>query len=93
VKLRIERTDGRLDEFEVPEFEGMTVLDAIMYVREHHDPSIAVRFACRCANACKECVTVIDGRRDYACTVPATGEVQVGPLPNKRLIHDLAVDL
>jgi succinate dehydrogenase/fumarate reductase-like Fe-S protein len=93
MKLRIQRSTGRVDEYEVPGYEGMTVLDALLWVREHHDPSLAFRFACRCANACKECVAVVDGERAYTCTVAAVGEVGVEPLPNKPLLHDLGVDL
>ncbi|MPZ89776.1 MAG: hypothetical protein GEU81_17335 [Nitriliruptorales bacterium] len=70
----------------------MTVLDALMWVREHRDPSLAFRFSCRCANACKECIAVVDGDRRYTCTVAALGEVTVEPLQNKPLLHDLAVD-
>ncbi|MCC5948368.1 MAG: hypothetical protein JJT89_07905 [Nitriliruptoraceae bacterium] len=92
MKLQIQRQDGRTDTYEVPEYEGMTVLDALMWIREHHDPSLAFRFACRCANACKECIAVVDGKRQYTCTVAAVDEVEVAPLPNQPLLHDLAVD-
>ena len=71
----------------------MTVLDALMWVREHRDPSLAIRFSCRNANACKECVAMVNGRRTYLCTSPARGEVRVGPLPNKPLLRDLATRL
>ncbi len=93
MKLHIHRTDES-DEgiYEVPEFEGMTVLDALMWIREEHDPSLAMRFACRCANACKECIAVVDGERQYTCAVGAVGEMTVEPLPNKPHLHDLAVD-
>ena len=93
MKLNVRRSDGRLDAFEVPEFEGMTVLDALLWVREHRDPSLALRFACRSANACRECVCVVDGQRTYTCTSRADKEVTVEPLPNKTLLHDLGVDL
>jgi succinate dehydrogenase/fumarate reductase-like Fe-S protein len=92
VKLEVTRSDGTVAGFDVPEFEGMTVLDALSWVREHHDPSLAMRFSCRSANACKECIAIVDGQREYTCTVAAVGEVQVSPLPNKPLLHDLAVD-
>jgi len=92
VNLHIQRTDGHTDVYEVPEFEGMTVLDGLMWIREHHDPSLSFRFACRCANACKECIAVVDGKREYTCTVAAVGDVAVAPLPNKPLLYDLAVD-
>jgi succinate dehydrogenase/fumarate reductase-like Fe-S protein len=79
---------GRVDSFDVPESEGMTVLDALMWVREHEDPTIAIRFSCRRANACKECLATVDGVRTYTCTVPAQGTVLVEPLGHKPHIRD-----
>ena len=85
--------ERRGETYEVPEFPGMTVLDALTWVREHHDPSLAVRFSCRSANACKECLALVDGQRTYTCTYPATGEVAVEPLPNRPVLHDLVTPL
>lgn len=93
VTRRSPGAEERVDTWEVPEYEGMTVLDALQWVREHRDPSLAMRFACRSANACKECLAVVDGVRTYTCTTPAVGEVAVEPLPNKAHLRDLAVEL
>lgn len=94
MKLTVKRSDpDRVESWEVPEFEGMTVLDAILWVREHRDPTLAVRYACRNANACKECLAIVGGRQTYTCTVPATGQIDVAPLPNKTLLRDLVVEL
>lgn len=99
MRLEVSRKDPdddsveRLDTFEVPEFEGMTVLDALMWVREHVDPSLAIRFSCRCANACKECLATVDGVRTYTCTVPALGTVRVTPLASKAFVRDTVVEL
>ena len=84
----------RYDTWEVPYQEGMSVLDALLYVRHHYDPTLAVRFSCLNANACKECTAVIDGKIGYLCTA-RLGEqpVTCEPLPKKRLIRDLIVDL
>lgn len=91
MRLSVQRNE-QVTEFEVPEFEGMTVLDALMWIREHEDPSLAFRFSCRSANACKECIAVVDGKRGYTCTVAAVGDVTVAPLPNQPHLHDLGVD-
>ncbi|MBB3041771.1 2Fe-2S iron-sulfur cluster-binding protein [Nocardioides soli] len=98
MKLSVQRKsqDGgvdRVDSFEVPESEGMTVLDALLWVREFEDPTVGVRFSCRRANACKECLAVVNGQRTYTCIVPATGEVLVEPLSHKPLVRDLATRL
>lgn len=85
----------RYDRWEVPYVEGMSVLDALLYVRSHLDPTLAVRFSCLNANACKECSAVMDGTIGYLCTtrLGCEGPVTCEPLPKKRLIRDLVTDI
>ena len=84
----------RYDTWEVPYEEGMSVLDALLYVRHHYDPTLAVRFSCLNANACKECTAVIDGKIGYLCTTRlGTQPVTCEPLPKKRLVRDLVTDI
>lgn len=95
--LRIARGEaaetGRFDVFEVPYTQGQSILDGLMWIREHADPSLAFRFACINANVCKECVMRVDGKNAYACTERLKpGETVLEPLPNKRRIRDLACD-
>ena len=47
---------------------GATVLDALIWMRAHRDPSLAIRYSCINANVCKECLIAIDGEVGYACT-------------------------
>lgn len=91
MKFRVKRS-GSTEEYEVPTFDGMTVLDALGWIREHEDPSLAVRFSCRSANACRECIAVVDGRRAYLCTVRLADGMVVEPLGNQPLVRDLVVD-
>lgn len=92
MRLRIERSGpegvSRAQVVEVPDAEGLTVLDALAWVREHVDASLAMRFSCRSANACKECLAMVNGERRYMCTTPAVGDVTVAPLP-RNVIRDL----
>lgn len=84
----------RYDEFEVPFEHGASVLDALMWIRSHRDTSLAVRYSCINANACKECMMLVDGKVDYACTARLRdGTVTVEPLANKTLIRDLVTDV
>ena len=59
---------GRFEVHEVPYREGMSVLDAMMWIRSHVDSSLAIRYSCINANACKECMVLVEGRTQYACT-------------------------
>jgi succinate dehydrogenase/fumarate reductase-like Fe-S protein len=84
---------ARTDAFDVPYSEGMSVLDALIWIRNNADPSLAFRYSCINANACKECVLKVDGKTAYACTARLGDKgATVGPLTNKPLIRDLVTD-
>jgi len=85
---------GRFASYEVPFEPGQTVLDGLRWIRVHVDPSLAIRFSCINANACKECMIRVDGKTVYACTTRlAQAEMTLEPLPNKRLIRDLVTEI
>ena len=88
------RDDVRVEEFDVPYEDGLTLLDAIIWIRRHRDPSLAVRFSCK-ANACKECSATIDGVPGYLCAQRAVpgATTRIEPLRKPRLIHDLVTEL
>ena len=84
----------RFERYEVPFETGQTVLDALRWIRVHHDPSLAIRFSCINANACKQCMIQVDGKTVYACTTRlAEREMTLAPLPNKPLIRDLVTEI
>ncbi len=84
----------RIESHEVPFREGMSVLDAVMWIRGHVDSSLAIRYSCISANACKECMVLVNGKTQYACTARLdAGGATVEPLANKRLIRDLVTDI
>jgi succinate dehydrogenase/fumarate reductase-like Fe-S protein len=82
------------DTFDIPFEHGQSILDGLRAVRRSMDPSLAFRFACINANACKECMMLIDGKVDYACTVRLKeGTTTLAPLPKKALIRDLVTEI
>jgi len=86
--------DPRYDTFDVPYEPGASVLDALIWIRQEEDSSLAVRYACINANACKECMVQVDGKVEYACTARlSSGTMTIEPLSNKRLIRDLVTDI
>jgi succinate dehydrogenase/fumarate reductase-like Fe-S protein len=84
----------RYDEFAVPFEEGATVLDALVWVRAHADPSLAIRYSCINANVCKECTIAIDGVVRYACTTRLVADrvIRLDPLPGKTQLRDLVTE-
>jgi succinate dehydrogenase/fumarate reductase-like Fe-S protein len=96
--LRIRRGSAgethRFEDFEVPYESGMSVLDALRWIRVHLDSTLAIRYSCINANACKTCMALVDGKVEYTCIAKLLpGTVTVEPLPKRRLIRDLVTDI
>ncbi|HKD31559.1 MAG TPA: FAD-binding protein [Xanthobacteraceae bacterium] len=85
---------GQFETYEVPFEPGQSVLDGLRWIRANHNPTLAIRFSCINANACKECMMEIDGITAYACTTQLKpGEMTLKPLPNKALVRDLVTEI
>ncbi len=96
--LKIWRGDvpgaGRWESYDVPFEHGQSVLDGLRWIRIHRDPSLAIRFSCINANACKECMIELDGKTIYACTARLKpSEMTLAPLSNKTLVRDLVTEI
>ena len=90
----LDRAAGRWESHEVPFEPGQSVLDGLRWIRTHRDPSLAIRFSCINANACKECMIELDGRTVYACTARLEPrEMTLAPLSNKPLLRDLVTEI
>jgi succinate dehydrogenase/fumarate reductase-like Fe-S protein len=86
--------EPNIETFEVAFEHGQSILDGLRAVRQKTDPTLAFRFACINANACKECMMLIDGKVDYACTVRLKeGVTKLAPLPKKALVRDLVTEI
>jgi len=79
--------------YEVPYTENLSALEALVWIRENVDPSLAVRYSCRISNACKTCIACINGQKVYLCATPAHDGDVIEPLPSRPLVRDLVVDL
>lgn len=83
----------RYDDFEVPYEEGMSVLDALRWIRVNRDSTLAIRYSCINANACKTCMALVNGAVEYTCMARlAPGVIVIEPLPKRPLIRDLVTD-
>ncbi|WP_431284378.1 2Fe-2S iron-sulfur cluster-binding protein [Humitalea sp. 24SJ18S-53] len=82
---------ARHDSFSLDFEPGESVLDGLRRLRVSQDPTLAFRYACLNANACKECMMLLDGSVVYACTARLEArDMRLDPLPNKPLVRDLA---
>ncbi len=82
-------------EFKVPVQKWTTVLEAILFVKQNLDHSVAVRYSCRQAS-CGSCGMQINGKPALACYTKISelhsNIVTVEPMYNFPIIRDLAVD-
>ena len=97
-RLIIERgvADGPVEteSFDVPFEAGQSVLDGLRWIRMHMDPTLAFRFSCISANACKECMMRIDGKVVYACLARLEArDMHLAPLAKKPLVRDLVTNI
>ena len=90
----LDKNAGHFERYEVPYEPGQSVLDGLRWIRAHNDPTLAFRYSCINANACKECMMEIDGETIYACTTrlePRT--LTLEPLAKKMLVRDLVTEI
>ena len=99
IHLKIRRasadTEAHIVEYDVPPQAAASLLDALRWVRAHQDDTLAFRYSCINANACKECMMRLDGKVVYACLAklePGSSHT-VEPLPNKPLVRDLVTEI
>jgi succinate dehydrogenase / fumarate reductase iron-sulfur subunit len=85
----------RFDTFHVPYHKGMTVLDALIYARDHFDSTLTFRHSCRQA-VCGSDALFINGSQRLACKTQLgdlSWPVRVEPLPHQEVVKDLVVDM
>jgi succinate dehydrogenase/fumarate reductase-like Fe-S protein len=84
----------RPQRFDIAFEPGQSVLDGLRRIRAEQDPTLQFRHACISANACKECMILLDGAVVYACTARMEArEMHLAPLPNKPLNRDLVTEI
>jgi len=74
---------------------GPMVLDVIIRIKNHIDPTLTFRRSCR-EGICGSCAMNIDGVNTLACTQPAaaiSGDIKIYPLPHLPVVKDLVADL
>lgn len=75
---------------------GMSVLSALLNIRDEMDGGLSFRCSCRSA-VCGSCAMAMNGKIELACRtqVASFGEntIILEPLPNFEIIRDLVVDM
>ncbi len=84
-------TEGRLQVYTVPWWDGIKVLDGLRYIQEEVDHSLAVRWSCRIED-CRTCQMHVNGKTVLACQIPLADGMVIEPVPRYRLIRDVVVE-
>lgn len=91
-----EDDEPHFEQYTVPDEEGLTVLDALIHIRDEIDPSLSVRHSCRMAR-CGSDALYINGSQRLACNTQIAdlrrSPVRVEPLPHFDVVRDLIVDM
>jgi succinate dehydrogenase/fumarate reductase iron-sulfur protein len=78
-------------EYVIPYDPQKTVLDALQYIYEHVDRSLAFRGACQ-SGFCGVCGVNLNGRPCLACATYMSRKMRIEPLSGHKVIRDLVVD-
>lgn len=88
--------EPRYEDFEVPGYDNMSILDVVMHIQNYMDKTLCFRLSCR-VGMCGSCALYVNGRPRLACRTQVstlkTSNITLGPLPNFPVIRDLAVDM
>ena len=94
VFLSIERTNMENQQYEVPHFEGMTMLVALRYIHDKLDPNLAFRNYHCGRGVCVTCVVRMDGKKVRACSFPLESQKTYEVTPaNDKQIRDLCCEV
>lgn len=84
-----------ISQYNVPVYRGMTVLDALFYIKENIDHTLSFRASCR-MSICGSCGMVINGKPRLACETQVfhlnANVITVEPMKNYLVVKDLVVD-
>ncbi len=92
---KVEGEGPRMVTYRVPVSRGLTVLDALLWVKENVDNGLAFRYSCR-MGICGSCGMLINGKPMLGCETQiaelGTDVIEIAPLTNYEVIRDVATD-
>jgi succinate dehydrogenase/fumarate reductase iron-sulfur protein len=97
IEISIRRFDPEADaeprwvEYAVPRAEHTTVAEALAYVYENLDPTLAFRSGCR-FGACGLCAVEVNGQPRLACFARVKDGMRIAPLSGMPVLRDLVID-
>ncbi len=98
INVRMFRYDPSADQerhyqdYEIPFEPGMSAMNALDYIYQHVDASIAYYDHAGCAlGICARCTAKVNGKPGLLCQTPVEGNMVIEPLSEAKVIRDLVV--
>jgi len=98
ISVKVFRFDPSIDkepkfkEYQVPFEPGMSVMNALDYVYQNLDSSVAYYdHAGCCLGICGRCTGKVNGKSGLLCQTMVEGDIVVEPVNAARVIRDLVV--
>lgn len=96
ISVRVFRFDPAVDKepyyctYEVPFEEGMSAMNALDYIYQHLDGTVAYYDHAGCAlGICGRCTARINGQPGLLCQTIVTGDITLEPLSEEKVLKDL----
>ncbi len=84
-------SEPRWDDYTVPAHDRTNVLEALAYVYENLDPTLAFGSGCR-FGSCGLCAVEVNGQPRMACSARVRDGMKIAPLAGLPVTRDLVVD-
>jgi len=99
IKINVFRYDPSIDNepasttYDVPWEEGMSAMDAMDYIYQNLDGSLAYYDHAGCSlGICGKCTGKINGKPGLFCQTPVDGDLNLEPLSRKNILKDLVME-
>lgn len=92
--IEVTRTDGSISSYLIDVTKEMTLLDALILIKETMDPTLTFRRSCE-SGICGSCSCNVNGRNLLTCQfhLDSKKKYKVKPIPAFDVICDLIVDM
>ena len=97
IKAEVYRYDPDVDKsphfrsYDVPFREKMSITNALEYIYENLDYSLAFFESCN-RGTCARCIVTVNGKQCLACVTEIKGDFRVEPAKARKVIRDLRVE-
>ena len=79
--------------YRVPYEEGMSAMDALDYIYQNQDGTLAYYDHAGCSlGICGRCTAKVNGKAGLVCQTPVEGDITLEPLNQERVIKDLVIE-